>query len=388
MAEVEFEYNDEFFLDEAQRREASAQFSEIWFALNPEHMHLAFRDHDKAAQDLKATFQVWGFRVVAMSVFALSVAVVEPIFIEPAVEHGYIPSAVGELTIAIAGLAGICSVLMGYFGMGFSGRKAQWLQSRMHCERMRQWRWQYFCAHIREILQASTDEKLQGSYITKRDLAFTHVVANLQTAGSTRLHDVLSRKGDAPDAVWTQAEFKSKIQHIHASRALEAPTAQQQRPAEQLIKAYGRVRIGAQKRYARYLTKDTGAFTTHPATQRSWLHSRGIALLLAIFLLHLIGLTSVAVLHVSTVVTKSIHVLAVVLALSALGLRAIEDGLRPSEHLGRITGYLAEVSSIEEAYWETDVIATKCNLMIALEKAAYKEMVDFLQAGDRSQYIM
>ena len=62
-------------------------------------------------------------------------------------------------------------------------------------------------------------------------------------------------------------------------------------------------------------------------------------------------------------------------------------GLDP-QSICRIRGYLAEVSSIEAAFDEAQTISMKHNLMIALERASYKEMVDFLQAGNRSTYIM
>src|SRR5262249_55263100 len=129
-------------------------------------------------------------------------------------------------------------------------------------------------------------------------------------------------------------------------------------------------------------------FTTHPATQRAWLSNRGLALLMAIFVLHIIVLAGAFALHVPPPALKVMHVTAIILALVALGLKALEDGLRPAEHLGRITGYLAEVSSIEEAFDEASSGEARQNLMVALEKASYKEMVDFLQAGNRSRYVM
>ena len=87
-------------------------------------------------------------------------------------------------------------------------------------------------------------------------------------------------------------------------------------------------------------------------------------------------------------VLTALHVSALILALIALGLRAIEDGLRPAEHLGRITGYLSEVSSIDDAFRDVVTGAARRNLMAALEKASFKEMADFLRAGDRSRYVM
>jgi hypothetical protein len=388
----DFEYNDEFFFDATTRERAAADFSNIWFALHSEKMAAEFRKNDDEAKRLKAEFQLWGFRVVILAVLALSLAAVEPTFLRPATEAGYLHSATSEIVAAFGGLAGVASVLIGYFGMGFAGRKLHWLRARLVCERIRQWRWQYYCAHIPEILEASADRIRREEFASRRDAEFSKFVENLKAGEEAALRTILSPAAESPDAVWAQAEFKTGLQRIETFHAIESAKPPGNDPASQLVAAYKNARIGAQKRYARYLVKDSGPFTTHPATQRAWLHKRSITLLYAILGLHILVLVLVLVgilrFHPPAIVAGTMNVSAVILALVALGLRAVEDGLRPSEHLGRIRGYLAEVSSIEEAFDEAATAGAKRGLMIALEKASYKEMVDFLQAGNRSRYVM
>jgi hypothetical protein len=388
----DFEYNDEFFFDATTRQRAAADFSDIWFALHSEKMAAEFRKNDDETKRLKAEFQLWGFGVVILAVIALSLAAVEPTFLRPATEAGYLHSATSEIVASVGGLAGVASVLMGYFGMGFAGRKLRWLRTRLLCERIRQWRWQHFCAHIPEIVEASADKIRRDEFASRRDLEFSKFVENLKAGQEAALRTILSPAAESPDAVWAQADFKIGLQRIETLHAIESSKPLGNDPASQLIAAYKNARIGAQKRYARYLVRDSGPFTTHPAIQRAWLHKRGVALLLAIFTLHILVLALVLAgifpFHSPAIVTATMNVSAVILALVALGLRAAEDGLRPSEHLGRLKGYLAEVSSIEEAFDEAATAGAKRDLMIALEKASYKEMVDFLQAGNRSQYVM
>jgi hypothetical protein len=402
MAEKEdFEYNDEFFFKDAIRDRAAAEFSSIWFALYSEKVRDEFGKNDEKTKKLKEDFQWWGFLVVRFAVVALAIAAVEPTLLRPAAEAGYLPHAASVVAAVFAGLLGVTSVLMGYFGMGFAGRKRNWLRSRLLCERIRQWRWQYYCAHIPEILSASPDATRRIEYAARHELAFSEFLQKLKNEQEAVLENILSSDDPSsddtpsPDAVWAQDVFKTAVLRDETLQAIESAKLPAGDPAAQLVAAYKNIRIGAQKRYAKYLVKKSGPFATHPATQKAWLHKRSTRLLLGIFGLHILILALVLALFLPVTVTKTIDVaavamgvLAVILALFALGFRAIEDGLRPSEHLGRLKGYLAEVGSIEEAFDEAKSASTRRNLMMALEKASYKEMVDFLQAGNRSNYVM
>ena len=385
---AQFQYNDEFFFDDQERQRASGAFPSIWFALNSPDVADQFRLLDEDGKTLKAEFQIWGFRVVTLAVFALALAAIEPTFVYPATEAGYFPAIVPKVMASVAGAAGILSVLMGFFGMGFSGRKRRWLRIRMLCERIRQWRWQYICAHIPEIIAATSNDKLKDEYVAKRGVSFARFVSELRDQQDAALQDVLASDKENPDAFWCEISFKQAVQRAEVLRSVETSEIDQTGPAAQLLAAYANARIGAQRRYARYLVTDQGPFTTHPATQRRWLHTRGVALIMLIFVLHILAVCGIFAFRIPGVAFKLMSVLAVILALVALGLRAIEDGLRPAEHLGRIKGYLAETSSIEEAFWEARSAASTVGLMVAQERAAYKEMVDFMQAGNRSRYVM
>src|SRR4051794_23534170 len=180
MEEQEFQYNDEFFFDPLMRERAERDFSAIWFALYSEKISKEFREHDETAKRLKREFQTWGFRVVGFAVLALSIAALEPTFLPQVVDAGYLPDISGEIVATIAALAGVTSIAMGFFGMGFSSRKTHWLEVRLLCERIRQWRWQYFCAHSLEALAASSNLQLQEEYTSGRDKYFSDFIEGLK----------------------------------------------------------------------------------------------------------------------------------------------------------------------------------------------------------------
>ena len=101
----EFEYNDEFFFDPRMRASATQNFSATWFALYSQKISNEFRKHDDDARRLKAEFQWWGFRVVGLAVFALSLAAIEPAFLHSAVDAGHLPVFVSSAVAALAGIA-------------------------------------------------------------------------------------------------------------------------------------------------------------------------------------------------------------------------------------------------------------------------------------------
>jgi hypothetical protein len=377
-----FEYNDEFFLKDRDRERAASEYPTVWFAVYSKTMSTKFDEYDKETKALKLSFQWWGYGVVVLAVIALSFAALEP----TALAHRFPEWAINGAAV-VAALFGIASVLAGYWGMGISDRKMHWLRNRMVCEGIRQWRWQYYCAHIPEILKASGDPERERAYAEIRDRDFSTFVTELRADDRNRLKAILAENVQDPKLLWWQPEFKNSVMSDETLQALQAPVDQQEGSAELLVAAYDEFRIGAQKRYANYLVKKTGPFSTHPAKQKEWLHRRGVWLLLAIFGLHIAVVLGV-LFPLPQFDASGVGVSAVILALLALGLRAVEDGLRPSEHLGRYAGYLAETSSIERAFDDAETALVKRNLMVALETAAYKEMVDFLQAGNRSRYVM
>lgn len=383
--EKPFEYNDEFFLDEEARKRARAEFAPIWFALHSDEIVSTFRGLDEEAKRLKSGFQKWGLGVVILAVLALSIAAIEPAYIHPLVDKNLLPKSASLYAGAAAAIAGLISIVMGYFGMGIGQRRRQWLRTRLLCERIRQWRWQYYCARIPEALDAVGNAEKQRRYEAARDAAFKSFIAELRAGSDAAVEHVLTEEAKASSNVWL-GDLGAAFHAPALAAALDS--AGKEGHARQIIVAYDRIRVGGQRRYADYLVTKKGPFKTHPATQQALLHKASTTLIFAILALHVILLVGAFRFHEAETLFKLSHVSAVVLALTALGIRAIEDGLRPAEHLGRFKGYLDEVVSIGRSLTDATSGRERQNVMIALETAAYTEMVDFIRTGQRSQYVM
>mgnify|MGYP001766176244 CR=1 FL=1 len=381
----EFEFNDEFFLKPEIEAKGASTFQRTWFAIHNPNISKAFNDIDILAKQQKRKFQNFGFWAVGFAVLALSLAAIESAFILPAVDAHQLPKGVSTAVALAAALAGIVSCSVGLLGMGISGRKRQWLETRLICERIRQWRWQYFCANIPKIIAASGNQQKVEEYQATWTEDFNRFLAELRTTVADHLKSALVPSRSADVAMWLDDGFGHSVKSLDLG-GLSASSPEKETMGE-LLAAYANIRIGAQSRYAAYLVTPDGPFRTHPGAQRRTLHRAGTWIVIAILALHLAVVAGI-LLGSPELKSKLVHVTAIVFAFCALGLRAVEDGLRPKEHLGRLKGYLAEITSIGDTYDPLRGDYRERAAMVALEKAAYKEMLDFLQNADKAKYVM
>lgn len=385
MKDKDFAFNDEFFLKPELEAKGASDFPRTWFAIHNPNISKAFDEIDSLAKQQKMRFQNFGFWAVGFAVLALSLAAIESAFVLPAVDAHQLPKLASTAIALAAAIAGIVSCSVGLLGMGISGRKQQWLETRLICERIRQWRWQYFCATIPKIVSASGNTAKVAEYRSAWDDDFNRFLGDLRNAAPDHLKSALRPSKPADVSMWLDDGFGQSIKSLDLGTLSTSSTEKQ--TMHEILAAYENIRIGAQSRYADYLVNKVGPFRIHPGTQKKVLHRFGYWIVIAILVLHLAVVAGIF-LGFPELKSKLVHVTAIVLALAALGLRAAEDGLRPTELLERQKGYLAEVTSIGDTYDSSRGDYRERAAMIALEKAAYKEMLDFLQNADKARYIM
>ena len=263
---------------------------------------------------------------------------------------------------------------------------------------MRQWRWQYYCRSLPEIVRAAGDPELEREHVANRRKALTLILEELERSAGDRLKNIVSDVDRLTENFVIDADLSPDDLRYRLSTALKEGDLPERRDVgKELTDAYGNVRIGAQERYANYITGKVGRFSTHPRIQKMWLGSFDEVLLVLILGVHFF-VTIMVLIYGSEILKvavddlgnalKIFHTLAVLLALTALAVRAVEDGLRPSEHLGRYLGYAAETRSIRDNFNAARTPELRAEAMLSLERASYEEMVDFLKAGHRSRYVI
>jgi hypothetical protein len=156
---------------------------------------------------------------------------------------------------------------------------------------------------------------------------------------------------------------------------------------DEYYKAYARMRLEGQQNYSQYIATSKGSIRTHPRIQKQTAHSFGLFLIFGIVVLHILVTLGVFT-GIKELKSIFVHLTTVVLALMALALRAIEDGLKPDEHLARYAGYFASVRHLALRFERARIARSKHEFAWELEEAAYAEMVEFLKSSNGARFVM
>jgi len=391
----DFNFNDEFFLNELDKERLEERFPNVHFAFYCEEASSLFNSFDPDAKASKISFQHFGLVAVCLAVLALVVAAADPIFLLPASEAGVVSDVVPKVVAGVAATAGLLSILIGALGFGIGQRKKEWQKKRLIGERLRQWQAQYICSHLPEIVAAAGSDSRVTSYIRKRAADFgTFKADHVDNVGS-RLQEV-NDKGRAVPAdhrntnsrfnLWTNVELDHGSQRPLTESPMENTRESRQSILTELFDAYDAIRFRAQEDYTRYML-GKGPIETHPRVQEDWLKKLGLFAVITIIALHIIVIWGVLA-DVSELKSPTIHFLAVSTALIGLGIRVLEDGLQPTSHVARLQDYLEAVSETRQRFREAETADAKRLEMRALEEAAARELLSFMRTINASRYVL
>ena len=121
---------------------------------------------------------------VALGLIALIVAAIDVTYFVPQVELTKVCSEceppflislfslehaelVVKLIAGVAASCGLLSFVSGFWQGGFGQRKRYWLELRMVCESLRQWRWKYYLANMSEMISSIGNAELEAEYICR-----------------------------------------------------------------------------------------------------------------------------------------------------------------------------------------------------------------------------
>lgn len=380
MAE-EFVYNDDLVLNQEKREELKRDYPRVWFALGQPGAGEVFDKVDKVAKQEKTNFRNYGFMAVCLATLALVLASMEPAL------RSYFPKNVewpGQVLALVASAVGLLSVAIGMAGMGISVRKRQWLQNRLLAERLRQWQWQYFVANIPAMLEAAKSEAGMEAFRVARATAFADFHRRYSRNVGGRLNEILGEGRTLLTKTWIAPDQGKSAAAVGQWLARKEPIVGDERVIlDELFRAYDSERFGGQMDYVGYMLGD-GPFNTHSVTQRATLQGIGRNIVLVIVGVHVLVIAGIATGRMDLTAPA---VLTMTLALIALAARVIEDGLRPTEQITRLQGYLSVMATARGRFTSGDD-GQKVAAMIALEEAAAVEMIDFLREGHHARFVM
>ncbi len=385
----EFRFNDEFFLEDIERKRLKERFPNVYFAFYCEEVSTLFYNVDADAKAAKTGFQLFGVGCVGLAVLSIVTAAADPIFLLPAAKAAVVSEVVPKVVASLAAVAGLCSILIGALGLGIGPRKQNWQKKRLIGDRLRQWQAQYVCSHISEIIDAAGSEVRIAAYIRKRAEDFRTFKADHIDNVGCRLQEVIGEghvvSANHKDAcsgfnLWTD-EALNQGANRSLNESLDGDLI-----LKELFDAYDAIRFRSQEEYTKYIL-GKGPIRTHPRIQGYLLEKLGLSTIVTIVALHIIVIWGVLA-DVSALKSPIIHFLVVSIALISLGIRVLEDGLRPASHIARLQDYLEAVSESRLRFRRAETANDKRTEMNALEEASARELLSFMRTINASRYIL
>jgi hypothetical protein len=329
------------------------------------HKALQTRFHqiDKLANAEKSSSRKRGYIAVALGAVSLLTASAASLL-----ESSY------EVYLSqFAAIAGVCSIAIGVFGVLHAGAKRKWLELRYQTERLRQFHFQSAIALLPELLAQQTDPT-SNRFTAQRDELFKRFsLLHLDVAAGDRLGAILR---DADEEGWMFGDLPATPPADNAAfRAFE--------------REYRHYRLAAQIDYCdkKLNRRQQASMPKTPAEQAITFGAIALFCILGATMLHVVtaGAPDSIIPHE---VKRWLNVGVLWLAVAVLGVRALEEGLRPQREVERYRQYRSALRSIGARLDASDNPAEKIAAMKQLELISFEEMVNFLKDNDQARFVM
>jgi len=363
-----FLYNHDLLLDDADLTAAAEAYPAIFPALDHEALRRRFRRVDDEANRMKASSSRLGLISIALVAWALIGA-------STAHVTEALPGA--RLLAGLAVLGGLIGVLIGGLGVMHSRRKDRWLWLRFETERLRQFFFQTHVVLAPDILRAAASGHWQDFHAI-RAAAFARFEQTLNTELREQfdlsLQDMPGR--DPPPDRWLIR------QPSPAALSEDSPAV------HQLREAYRCLRLDGQRAFSQHKLGKSGAwFSTQPADQLQTLKWVGGSAILATVLLHLI-LAGALFGAWWEGAAPWLHIVAIWLAVVALAVRTIDEGMRPGREIERYRAYRDGSRNILQRFDQAATMAEALHAMREMEELSYDEMIAFLRTNKEGSFAM
>jgi hypothetical protein len=228
-----------------------------------------------------------------------------------------------------------------------------------------------------EILASLKDDGTKSEFESNRRLWFESFKSRFEGKLDAVFGAMIGEEGKANPWVHESARNLSKV---HKMRDLDP-----------LFEAYRTLRIMHQLGYADYkLQQDHRIFSPFPRSQVeifSRIGSASIVLLCAIS----VGLLLGVILPSSAWAafdSESMNVVVIWIALAALAIRAVEQGLQPEREAERYQQYRSGVRAVLDRFDGASSQDEKVHMMQEMERLAFDELRNFLITNERARFVM
>lgn len=361
-------FNHDLLLNKGDVEGAEQAYPHVAEFLDWPELRKAFKPIDLAADASKRASRRAGIVGVICGVVGLWLAASEPLF--KTRPMGWGDEIVLALVILLLGVAALLfgsSVLRG-------PHKDQWLHNRAATERLRQLHFQWLARRALAIAGATKAQKRELKDERNRLLAL--LLDDLEPGKAPIVEDIIKDLGG--EHTW------------QVDRRAHGSAAKSQPELEQLFDALAKLRIQHQAEYAgKKLAEGHGLWPAQPKGQERRLSLVGGLLTFVIILLHL--LLAILVPFFTSEAHQLgpwLQLLAMIAALTVLGIRVLEDGLRPKLEVMRYQRYQGEVAEVKRQFEAAADADEKVAALERLEELGYRELRDFLTEHSEASFVL
>lgn len=360
-------FNDDLLLAREDRDLAARKYPAIEHVLDHPELRDLFVAKDKPANRAKSRARKAGLWAIGLVWFALVIA---------SSEHLLAETGWARTFAVISAACGLIGVVIGGTGILFAAKKQEWLYGRLLTERIRQFHFQTFVFRWPEILRSLSGEEARAAFRVQRKLWFDEFHAHF--------HGKLDEQFTS-----TIEDETQKGAWLHETESGGGESSEDPGLAP-LFQAYRELRIMHQIGYANHQLKDDRRiFSPAPRRQAAVFSSVSFICVILVCAIHVAVLAGVLSQSAMWVAHAEIASLIIVwIAIAALAVRAIEDGLQPEREAERYQQYRSSVAFVLERFDRAASQREKLHIMQEMERLVFDEMRNFLIAGNRSRFVM
>ncbi|MBR9833653.1 MAG: hypothetical protein GYB42_00310 [Alphaproteobacteria bacterium] len=386
---TDFRFNDELLISQVDQDLAKRRFPRIFFALDHPTLREDFTRIDRLANRAKARSRFIGLCALILATVSLLAFPLEPLIKAIWLEADQARS-IFRIMALIGASCGLLAILFGNFGVWFGKSKRKWLQYRLMTERLRQWHSQHLISHAAEIVEAAKAPEKIADFNMARELAYGRFQRSFlgQIASEYTKFTLRTAAGHSGQTVINPTGYRSFwIDPEWQAKAGATVAKADKLILDEINAAYEETRILGQMQYTNYILSSEGKFWSLPAKQAMFLRNATFGLVMFAFSANFVALLS-AIWPQFPIGQSVLGSIAISFAILAVGVRAVEEGLRPQREIRRMEFYAASVQHARDNFAAARSQAKKVEAASGLERASFEEMIEFLSTNERARFVL
>jgi hypothetical protein len=366
--ETEHRYNSDLLSSKLDLEAARKRYPDIIHVLDHPELRAHFVEYDNPANRAKKRSLLTGVIAILLGALSLIIAAAEPL-------HGRLSHQTWYWLAVLSAFVGLAGLLIGLSGVMFRKSKSAWLCRRLMTERLRQFHFQTLVFRLPEIVASGAGAPANQHYLDQRAKWFAQFQDRFRGRQPDELQKILAshESGD----IW-----------LHPLPE-KSPAEPASHLATQIFAAYRDLRIMHQISYANERLRQSRTIVpSTPTSQASLFSNASLLVICALFLIHVVVSAATIFGWTELVFSPWTHIVAIWIAIGALAIRALEEGLKPDREIERYQQYRFAVRAIRDRYDDAKTWNEKIEIMKQMERHSYDEMCDFLKTHIKARFIL